>query len=162
MRLRFEVLARPGDVRVAIPYVDGRSLVQLAAAYEAERGYAPTGGYDGLAPDSFICDSLAAYFHGEDSVASADGQGRFEVIGCECGQWGCWPLACRIEADTAQVTWSDFAQPHRPARDYAGFGPFVFERAGYDAAVFLMASKVAVLRSAAPAPPPPLRGAPPP
>lgn len=48
------------------------------------------------------------------------------LLGCECGEPGCWPLMARVEVGAEQVAWSDFEQPHR--RDnwaYAGFGPFV-------------------------------------
>lgn len=37
------------------------------------------------------------------------------------------------------MIWSDFEQPFRPNRDYAGFGPFVFERSTYDTAVAAIA-----------------------
>ncbi|MFG2054464.1 hypothetical protein ACGFI9_10555 [Micromonospora sp. NPDC048930] len=33
------------------------------------------------------------------------------------------------------VMWSGFVQPHRPERDYGDFGPFVFGRSQYGAAV---------------------------
>jgi hypothetical protein len=33
------------------------------------------------------------------------------------------------------VTWSNFAQPHRRAWSYAGFGPFVFDRRQYENAI---------------------------
>ena len=29
------------------------------------------------------------------------------------------------------VTWDAFAHPHRPGRDYSGFGPFRFGEASY-------------------------------
>jgi hypothetical protein len=38
-----------------------------------------------------------------------------------------------VSADV--VTWTQFSQEHRPERDYEGFGPFVFGRAPYAAAV---------------------------
>lgn len=38
---------------------------------------------------------------GEDRGASA---GR----GCECGEWGCWPLMARSTATADTVTWGAF------------------------------------------------------
>ena len=41
------------------------------------------------------------------------------------------------------VTWSSFAQPFRPAWSDAGFGPFVFDRSQYEAAVVACADSIA-------------------
>jgi len=41
----------------------------------------------------------------------------------------------QIQVDDESVTWTAFAQPHRPAWDYSGFGPFMFRRTQYDEAV---------------------------
>ena len=66
---------------------------------------------------------------------------RIQVLGCECGEPGCWPLVCRISATDRIVRWSDFEQPHRNgsgapvAWTYDGLGPFEFDRAEYDAAL---------------------------
>ncbi len=57
------------------------------------------------------------------------------VLGCECGEWGCWPLLARITATTDLVTWDAFEQPHRKTRDYVAFGPFQFDRHQYDDAL---------------------------
>jgi hypothetical protein len=45
------------------------------------------------------------------------------------------PVEARIISDPATVTWTEFAQPHRRARDYQGLGAFVFDRAAYERAV---------------------------
>ena len=73
-----------------------------------------------------------------------------DLLSCECGEPGCWPLVCRIRANTNTVEWSDFAQPHRigPRLQGAGrfqphpglwrydsFGPFVFHRPQYEEAI---------------------------
>jgi hypothetical protein len=39
-----------------------------------------------------------------------------------------------VRVEDATVTWDGFRQPHRPKRDYAGFGPFVFDLSTYRAA----------------------------
>ena len=41
----------------------------------------------------------------------------------------------RPEIDGDQVSWHSFRQPHRPDRDYSGFGPFRFDAAAYRAAL---------------------------
>jgi hypothetical protein len=37
------------------------------------------------------------------------------------------------------VTWTEFEQPYRKARDYSAFGPFVFDRGTYEDAVGTLA-----------------------
>jgi hypothetical protein len=64
------------------------------------------------------------------------------VLGCECGEWGCWPLIARITATADFVTWDAFEQPHRKARDYVAFGPFQFDRHQYDDALQALSAKI--------------------
>ncbi|OAP24430.1 Alcohol dehydrogenase [Amycolatopsis sp. M39] len=49
-------------------------------------------------------------------------------------------LLARSTVTEDEVVWDSFGQPHRPKRDYRGFGPFRFARAQYDAAVLRFAS----------------------
>ncbi|PZS29673.1 MAG: hypothetical protein DLM58_15100 [Pseudonocardiales bacterium] len=39
------------------------------------------------------------------------------------------------------VTWTEFAQDHRPGWDYFGFGPFVFDRLQYERAIAWMVAE---------------------
>jgi hypothetical protein len=114
--------------------VDGVDLVELVGAYERARGLHPAGGYGGLVPAFSRFGPMTDHFLGgaEEGGRRPD---KVPVLGCACGEWGCWPLLARIEADEDRVTWSAFAQPHRPAWDYAGFGPLAFRRAQYAAAL---------------------------
>ena len=70
-------------------------------------------------------------------------EGKVEVLICgDCGESGCWPLLAFIQVEENLVIWKDFTQPFRsnPARttpwNYDRFGPFVFQRAQYEAALF--------------------------
>ncbi|WP_049797412.1 hypothetical protein [Kribbella flavida] len=60
---------------------------------------------------------------------------RSALLGCDCGELGCWSLECRVQTDEQYVTWLGFSQPHRPQRDYDGFGPFTFRRTQYERAL---------------------------
>jgi hypothetical protein len=60
---------------------------------------------------------------------------KIPILGCECGEWGHWPLMARVHADDERVIWTDFEQPHRPRRDYSAFGPLQFRTSGYDEAL---------------------------
>lgn len=92
------------------------------ARFEQRRRWTPVGGYTGLA----IAELRADHYLRE---------GRARLLGCRCGDAGCWPLEARIVVTPGTVRWEDFRQPHRPEWDYDGFGPFSFPRPGYERAV---------------------------
>ena len=86
----------------------------------------PAGGaYGGLIPQFFRFGPMEDHFHGR----STDAMGpKTPVLGCECGEWGCWPLMARITATAELVTWDCFEQRHRISRDYTVSGPFLVPR----------------------------------
>jgi hypothetical protein len=134
--------SRDGGVRIL---VNGRDLADLAR--EAELPFARregaesiAGAYCGLPPGSDICPP-SRHFLGEPSSALYRYGDKVQVLGCECGEPGCWPLLCRIKIDGSVVIWTDFEQPHRSGRSsqaawsYDAFGPFEFDKEQYDSAV---------------------------
>ncbi len=135
--LSFDVSKRErGGAAVITPCVDGIKLSTLAEEFERGRGMVdPAGGYGGLIPEFFQYGPLDRYFLGKSEASYfARMQGRIYVLGCECGDVGCWPLTCMISAED-RITWQGFVQPHRPARDYSAFGPFVFTLEQYEEAL---------------------------
>lgn len=132
--LGFDVATVEGGARALVPTVDGESLVDLVAAFESRRGYEPSGGYAGIIPAHFDFGDLTRYYEARED-RQWPSPGHAWLLGCDCGEVGCWPLAARIAVTTDSVTWSDFSQEHRPDRDYQGFGPFVFDRDQYARAV---------------------------
>ncbi|WP_283134636.1 hypothetical protein [Rhizohabitans arisaemae] len=62
-------------------------------------------------------------------------EGETVLLGCECGEWGCWPLTAQVEVSDQTVTWSGFRNGHRPGWTLDGLGPFVFSREQYEAAL---------------------------
>lgn len=63
-------------------------------------------------------------------------EARLRLVACvRLWRGRLWPLEARIITDAETVTWTGFAQPHRRARDYQGFGDFVFDHASYEHAV---------------------------
>ena len=60
--------------------------------------------------------------------------GLVVLLGCECGEWGCWPLSARIHLDQNTVKWSGFRNRHRDGWDLSTLGPFVFNREQYQTA----------------------------
>jgi len=108
--------------------IDGRSLTELLRAIELPHAVEQkreelAGSYAGLQP------------HKWRSLSETDDAGRRAVLSCTCGEVGCWPLRVRIETAARTVTWRDFHGPLGPEGIYASLGPFVFDRARYDAEV---------------------------
>ncbi|WP_409466975.1 hypothetical protein [Amycolatopsis sp. GA6-003] len=120
---------------VVMPYVDDVALADLVDRFELAAGMSPAGeAYGGLIP-AYFRGTMAEHFHG---LAAEDG--KTTLLACACGDWGCWPLLARVTVTGDEVVWDSFGQPHRPERDYRGFGPFRFARAQYDAAVLRFGS----------------------
>jgi hypothetical protein len=63
------------------------------------------------------------------------------LLGCQCGEWGCWPLIASVTATDQEVLWSDFRQPYRPRWSYSRFGPFQFPASSYRQAVSAAATQ---------------------
>ncbi len=130
------------DPRTVVPVVNGVTLLESVTVFEVTHELAPAGGYGGLVPEHFRLGDLTTYFLGREP-RQWPGPGRLWLLGCECGEVGCWPLEARVDVAGDLVVWTDFRQPHRPDRGYAGFGPFVFARDPYDAAVSALVEELA-------------------
>jgi hypothetical protein len=115
--------------------VDDVSLVDLVSGYEHAAGFDVPGQYAGLVLDHFKFGDLAAYLTGRPDSAYHTSKGAIDLLGCDCGEVGCWPLESRVLMGVDTVSWLGFAQPFRPERDYGGFGPFRFRRSQYENAV---------------------------
>jgi hypothetical protein len=104
-------------VLATTPFVNDISLTQLISEFEKAQSYEPAAGYSGIVPKwpGQLLGKLGAEY----------------ILDCECGEVGCWPLQCKIRVVGDDVVWDEFRQPHRAARDYSHFGPFVFEGAQY-------------------------------
>jgi hypothetical protein len=119
-----------------VPAIDSIPLTELISTFEREHGFQPDDGYGGLIPQHYDYGPLGRYFMADfDHDSHWKNLGGVWVLGCECGEVGCWPLQCRIRSDGRNVTWDNFKQPHRPGRDYSQFGPFIFVQHQYEAAV---------------------------
>jgi len=112
---RLESLARA----VEQPFADAEGKPDLAGDYE------PLSLYD--------IDSDLDHFRGK-PVARWFGDGDSVLMGCPCGEWGCWPLTAHIAVTEETVTWHRFRNGHRPW-DLRALGPFVFDRTEYEVAL---------------------------
>ncbi len=116
-----------------VAVVDGISLVDLVRPFEVGSGYQPAGGYRGLVPDYFDFGDLARCLAGEQTPWPGS---QVPLLGCDCGEWGCWPLIATVVDADGLVEWSTFRQPYRLTWDYSGFGPFRFTETDYRSAAY--------------------------
>lgn len=128
------------EVAEVVPTVNGVALTDLIDRFEEASGMEPRG-YGGLVQSFFRVGSMDRHYLNEasDMFGSSD---RVPLLGCECGDWGCWPLLARVTVSAHEVRWDEFQQPHRERRDYSGFGPFVFIRQQYEDALRELVSQL--------------------
>lgn len=133
--------------------VNGQDFIDVVRAWEkpvaAAVGEAKlAGSYAGM-PEGYAADLLSWW--GGTSTREAG----VMLLACgDCGVPGCWPLRARIAVQDDEVVWHAFEQPYRRSEtpdpltgragrggwSYAGFGPFVFEREAYLAALQALGS----------------------
>jgi hypothetical protein len=136
--LSFEIrpLSDDDSVRSIVPIVNGVRLTTLIREFESEHEYEPVGGYAGIVPAHFNFGALDEYFMASHSTLPDQ---RCYLLGCECGEVGCWPLEARIVVSEQDIVWEGFKQPFRPERDYLCFGPFRFDLEQYRRSVVELA-----------------------
>ena len=137
--IRFEIGKRedPSDgvVDAVNIFVNGRNLVDIVREVEltfrAREGRPHLAGrYVGLPPQDIFLPSPRLL--GEPATFyDHDYPGKIAVLGCGCGDVGCWPMLVEISLRDDVEVWSGFEQPHRSAWRYDEIGPFVFDRARY-------------------------------
>ena len=130
--IEFDFRPLYGGVAQMVPVVDSRSLADLAGDFESRAGYEPARGYAGLVLEHYDFGDLSLYLMGEQGQWPGH---EVALLGCECGEWGCWPLVAHVAAAGGVVEWSEFRQPYRAGWGYQGFGPFRFLEQRYRLAV---------------------------
>ena len=138
--IAFEVrpLAKSGGAHEAIPLVDGLPLPEVIHAYEHAAGGIP-GPLDdrgGLVSENYRSGPARENWFGLRDVSGRSGE--IPVLGCSCGEWGCWPTYATVVFDDETVTWREFSNLDS-ALPLAQFGPLVFRREDYENAVSLLA-----------------------
>jgi hypothetical protein len=126
------------NIEELIPEIDKVPLTDLIHQFEQRMGMETRPvSYGGLIPRYFKFGPVRDHFFATDKAVNWEEEPRRKValLGCQCGEVGCWPLICQITSDQDTVTWSEFAQLHRPNRDYQDFGPFHFRRGQYEQVV---------------------------
>ncbi len=136
-RVRTEALGI-GEVNTVTPDVNGTSLIELARQVELgpatdEREPDMAGAYAGLVVGAMERVDWAHWYL-NDHPQSWFGDGDSCLLGCICGDTGCWPLSAKVTMPRGQVMWSKFRTGHR-SWDLRALGPFIFHRDQYKAAL---------------------------
>ena len=134
-----EPLEKGAPALSIVPLVNEVQLTLMVEEFEREHNYEPAGGYAGLVPSAFNFGPLDHYFMAETRSEAYDKVSHY-LLGCNCGEVGCWPLMARITKGAQQILWNGFKQPFRPDRDYSSFGPFTFSVDQYRRTVIELAA----------------------
>jgi hypothetical protein len=137
--LRFEIGKRedPADgiVDAVNVFVNGGNLVDILR--EAELPFAAregkpdlAGNYVGLPPEEVFLPSPRLLGEPTTYYDYDSSEGKIAILGCVCGEPGCWPFRVEITLRDDVAIWSGFEQGHRAWR-YDEMQPFVFDRAQY-------------------------------
>ncbi|WBB55660.1 hypothetical protein [Verrucosispora sp. WMMD573] len=119
-----------------VPYLNDISLSDMVRTAElpfARREGKPNlaGSYAGLLGDSVRWPSR--HYLG-DPVLSWFGDGDTVLLGCTCGDWGCWPFTAMVTVAEDTVNWSGYRTGHRDW-GYQELLPVTFDRLQYEEAL---------------------------
>ena len=125
-----------GVVEAVAIFINGRDLTEpvreMESPFATQDGQPDlAGSYAGLYPEEVFLPSRRLLGEPETTYDMDSPNGKLAVLGCICGEPGCWPLLVRIRAGDEVVTWDNFEQPHRKHWRYDRLGPFVFDRSQY-------------------------------
>ncbi len=126
-----------GTVTVVVPRVNGEAMPDLLRRIEAPFARAEgsrdlAGNYAGLVADEDV--RWPSRHSLEEPALSWFGDGDTVLLGCTCGERGCWPFTARVTVGHGTVTWSGLRTGHR-AWDYSALRDLVFAQQQYQAAV---------------------------
>ncbi len=142
--IRFEIGKREdpadGPVDAVDVFVNGRNLVEMVRdtelSFALREGHPDAAGdYVGLPPKDVFLPSPRLLGEPTTYYDHDSSEGKIAVLGCGCGDVGCWPFRVKIEMQKDVVIWGGFEQPHRPDWSYDEMGSFEFDRSRYISAL---------------------------
>jgi hypothetical protein len=125
-----------GVVSTLVPHLNGVPLPELVRVAELPfaRGEGSpdlAGSYVGLLKEEVGWPSR--HYLG-DPVLSWFGDGDTVLLGCGCGDWGCWPFTAIVTVAEDTVAWSGYRTGHRDWH-YRELREVTFDRSQYEEAV---------------------------
>lgn len=124
-----------GTLPAIVPYLSGVPLAELLRGVELpaarRRGHASLAGdYAGLTGDAVRWPGRHYLGEPHESLSGRDSV----LLGCTCGDTGCWPFSAVVHLGEDTVVWTDYAHGFLDA-DYCELREFTFDRAQYEDAV---------------------------
>jgi hypothetical protein len=107
---------------VAVPFINGKSLVDIIKEAELKYDKSLAGSYDGIRPDLLFNELKDGSIHDIN---------KSRILECECGVDGCWSLLMSVKESDKFISWSDFEQIHRTNWSLSEVGPFKFDKLDY-------------------------------
>lgn len=117
-------------------YINGVNLIDTLTVFETKmveqtNDSAMPGHYMGLDPQELYQNLM------NPEKYSWDDKHRSLVLGCVCGDEGCWPMHVDVRKKRDHIIWTDFENRFRNGEfdivwDYSEIGPFVFDRKAYE------------------------------
>ena len=92
-------------------YIDNENIIEHIKRYEKQFEPQIAGGYEGL--NINFLQNIDEHLLGElneNDLFNYDG--KTQILGCNCGEPGCWPLLVKIMVNDEIIVWSEFTQPH--------------------------------------------------
>ena len=111
-------LEMEGDIVRVI--INGTTLIDMLRKFEIQFDPSLAGQYDYVEKIDFLKN---AYVTSEED--------DMLLVGCNCGEVGCWPMVAKVTQVEDVVMWSQFQQPYRKKWTYSKFGPFEFDANQY-------------------------------
>lgn len=108
--------------KIAIPYINGISLIDILREIELKYDSKIAGEYDGKEITDFIKDLDC------ENITNTE---KKSLVICTCGFEGCWCLLANIQRNNNFVIWSNFEQNHRPEWKYDDLKEFKFDSFAY-------------------------------
>ncbi|MDR0443217.1 MAG: hypothetical protein LBH44_07425 [Treponema sp.] len=117
-------------------YINGKKLSDILKEYEKQFDEKIAGKYDGI-PLSYFGD-IIKHFTGKIDKDMLNYNGKTQLLGCACGEAGCWPFLSKIKTNNNILTWNEYEQPHRKINssggywDYSNLQSFTFNKIDYE------------------------------
>ena len=127
-------------------YVNNKNLKDILKEYENQFDKESAGKYEGIRLLYF--DDVIKHFTGNIKESILNFSGKSQLLGCPCGEPGCWPFFANIKIDKNKIIWNGFEQPHRKINspggywDYCNLKAFEFDKNDYESKLLKLSNNI--------------------
>jgi hypothetical protein len=132
--------AKKQEYHVLNIYINNENLIDILKDYEKQFGENNPGKYDGICIYYFDDIDIIKHFMGEaDKKNILNYTGKTQILGCTCGEPGCWPFLIKINISGNVIIWNEYEQPFRSKKrcgekywNYSNLKALKFNRVEYE------------------------------